>query len=586
MTEAPANPEAAAPPASLTHERSLGFSSSAVFILTILIQGIGYAATFFTSHKIGGTGAAGLMLLSIAGFYLLIASTINGLGDLRIGSAFQFQVARGAKAEDSAGTYFALRLGMVAVLGGVLLAVNLLVPLVTGGNLFIGQISPSTAFFVFGIFLLMPLFWSPGVVYTNLWIARGDSIRAQYPLLIQAIVQTIGLITTTFIATGGNTAFLGVTLSYLAGALASAAFCLPVVLAVSRRPNWVAARRMFLYAWPLIGGLLFQYVLLNTIPFLVQADFPGKLTIFLAANAFRIVILGISGAVAMPLFPHLANLHVRREYEALRRRTWSALRYTAILVVPVTVSMVVYRVNLLDVLNGANYTGGSVPLAILALSAVPAALTQVISTALTSVGRQRLELYLGALQVGLMFGSALLFMPPYAPLGGITITLWRYSVNLGLMNGAAMAVLIAAVGGLALNVYFMERLLAVRIQPRPILLIIASAASSFYAVSLLNNYIDPTHWYTLLLAAVIGFAVYFLVLAGTGEFSRQDVQKVIQMLGLPVRLGTVLGRFCWRVETRDAGEILLNGRDLDSDGHLDQTRGTGMDDSRKQKPGN
>jgi hypothetical protein len=58
------------------------------------------------------------------------------------------------------------------------------------------------------------------------------------------------------------------------------------------------------------------------------------------------------------------------------------------------------------------------------------------------------------------------------------------------------------------------------------------------------------------------------------------VLTVTGMLGLPAALGTLLSRFAWRTETRDAGELLLEGRDELSDEHLDATRHSGMDDGK------
>jgi O-antigen/teichoic acid export membrane protein len=557
--------------------RSVGLSSSVVFLITLGIQGIGYAASFFTSHRVGGMGAAGLTILSISGLYLLVASTLSGLGDLRVGSAYVFYIARGRDPKTITSTYLGLRLGLIAIASAAAFLVAPFLPFVHGSPC--GGLSQGQESLIFGLFLLIPLLWSPGVVYGQLWVARGNSIRGQYPLLVQSIVQTAGLITVSLIATTPQFAIWGIVVAYLLGGVASALYSLPSVIRYTEgSPSAKEARRLFVYAWPLMGGLFLQYVASNTLPFFVNGVSDTAVTIFLAANGFRILLMGMPNAVSVPLFPHLTNLHIRREYEQLRRRTWVALRYTAMLVIPAAVALVVYRSNLLDLLFGGNYvsppscpgsgpapsaplgSSGSTALAILAVSAVPAALAQIILTALNSVGRQRLELYLQALQVVLLVGVALLVLPPYSVLG-----------NWGLA-GAAWAILVSSIGALILNTYFLERILAVRIQPRPILAIVASAAVSFLVISRLNTIINPTHWYTLGFALVLGFGAYFLVLSLTGELSGTDVKQIVSYLGLPPRLGVILAKLCRRSETRDAGEILLGGRDTESDDTLDATR--------------
>jgi O-antigen/teichoic acid export membrane protein len=231
------------------------------------------------------------------------------------------------------------------------------------------------------------------------------------------------------------------------------------------------------------------------------------------------------------------------------------------IVVPAAVAIVVYRTPLLNTLFvGTTYAGGALPLAVLAASAIPAALSVIILTALSSVGRQRLDLYLTALQVVVLLAIAFLFLPPFAPLG-----------NLGLM-GAAIAVLASSLAGFALNVYFVERALAIRVQPRPIAAIVLSAAASFFVVSRLNAYISPSRWYILFPAILLGFAAYFLVLSATGELSRRDVVRLAHYVGLPRSVGALFARLCWNVDGRDDEAVLVDEEAAESDERLDATR--------------
>jgi len=85
------------------------------------------------------------------------------------------------------------------------------------------------------------------------------------------------------------------------------------------------------------------------------------------------------------------------------------------------------------------------------------------------------------------------------------------------LTGATFAVLLASAAALALNVWFMERLLAVRIQVRPIATIALSAGLAFLAVSRLNAYISVSRAYLLVVALVLAFGVYGIVLIVTGS---------------------------------------------------------------------
>ena len=555
------------PPPRLSHERPLGLSSSMVFLIGVLIQGVGFAGNYFIAHHIG-IFYPGQTAIGLAGLFLTIGSTINGLGDLRIGSAFTFFVARGRDPDEMTGTYVILRMSMIAAVSLGLFALAPLFFFTQGAStcppstgVCTLTIPASESVAVLGLFLITPLLWSPGMIYSQLWVARGDSVRSQTPLLVQSVVQTAALIVVAFLAPTPTLALWEFAGAYLLGGIASAAVSLPTVIRFTLRFRRAIARGMFAFAWPLMGGLILAYVWTNSPPFFVATLGAGAVAIFLAANGFLVLLLGLHAAVSVPLFPHLTNLHVRREYEQLRRRTWAALRYTAMIMIPAAIAMIVYRGPLISTLFVATtYSSGAVPLAVLAASAVPAGFSQIILTALTSVGRQRLDLYLTAVQVVVLLAIILLVLPPYAPLG-----------NLGL-DGAAIAILISSLAGLALNVYFMERILAVRIRLRPIGAIVLSASVSFLVVGRLNSYINPSGWYILIPAILLGFAAYYLVLALTGELSQQDVTALVGFLGLPAPLGRFFARFCWRAETRDAGELLTNGGDASSDVRLDATR--------------
>ncbi len=587
----------------LSHERPLGISSSLVFLISVLIQGIGFVGNYFIAHHIGGYNS-GLTVIGVAGLFLTIASTINGLADLRVGSAYTYYIARGRDPAELTGTYTGLRLGMVALTCISLLALAPLLYFTQGayscvhsaattivpqcaslgpGYTWALTLPPSIELAALGLFLLVPILWSPGTIYTQLWIARGDSARSQIPLLLQSIVQTSVLITLAFITPLPEVAVFGFAAAYVLGGVASAVYSLPAVLRLSHRFQGGEARRMFTFAWPLMGGLVLAYIWTVAPTFLVSTFSPSAVTFFLASNGFRVLLLGLPVAISTPLFPHLTNLHVRREYEALRRRTWAALRYTAMVVVPAAIAMVVYRSPLLNTLFVHSYAVyGQYSMAILAVSAVPAAFSQIILTALTSVGRQRLDLYLQTTQVAVLLVAGFLLLPPYGPFAGDLATLTG-SPTSGVVAGASFAVLLSSLAGFGVNTLFMERILAVRIQPRPIITITFSAAVSFAALSVLNDYINPNRWFILIPAILLGFLVYYVVLALTGEMSKQDARSIPRWLGLPAALGGLLAVVCWRNEPRDAGELLTGELGERSDLNLDQTRNRETGDSNLRR---
>lgn len=525
------------PAASASRFGSVGLNSTGVFVITIAIQLLGYIPTHFFAQHVGsaaGPGGTypGQAVLGTFQLFLLIASSINMVGDLRIGTAFVFFVARGEKPEVGTGTYLVLRFVMVAIAGAFVLAVAAPAGWTTYQDLGI-----------FALWMLLPVLWSISTVYSQLLAAQSRSTQGQVPSLVESVVRVSAL---TFVAVGSlslattqfSSLLLPITACYLVGAGASALYSFPAVWRHTRRFRGDVARRLFGFAWPLMGSLLLLYFATTLIQFIVVAEYgTGSYNVFLSANGFRILALAIPAAVAVPLFPHLTGLHRRRDYEVLRHRTWAALRYTAMVSIPTAMTLVIYRVNFENTLYASAYAGAATCLALLAISAVPASLSQIIGTALNSVGRQRLELYLTSVQFTVLVVACGLLMKP---------------LNLGGLNGynaAGTAVLLSAVSALAVNTYFMERLLGVRIHLTSVATLTGSAIVSFLVVAQFNSHIPVARFYQLLAGVVLGFTVYAFVLAAVGELSKKDVELIVGALGLPRSVGRGLSKLCWRVES-------------------------------------
>jgi O-antigen/teichoic acid export membrane protein len=516
---------ATTPPAVPQQALSLTLSSSAVFAASVATQVIGFIASLYLYKHIG-VSTSGQVLLGTVQFFLLIGSSINGVGDLRLGTAYTYFLARGRPATDMTTVYLVVRMMMVGLAG---LFIFLIAPLSIGGS----QIATgSVALTSLGIFVALPLLWSFSTVYNQLFIGVGNSLKAQYPGLIEAIARMPFLI---FVAYYDHT-MLGLTLAYVAGATASTIYAAPAVIRRMRRFQRAEATRMFRFAWPLMGSLMLAYLVTNLVPLLVAHLGAQDLSIFLAANGFRILVLSLPAAVVTPLFPYIAGLHKQEKYEAVREGTWQALRYSSILLVPGVVALVTYRTNFLNIFANRLYaTPGAIPLAILVAGALPLALSQIMQSSLNAIGRQRLELYLTSTQVVVLFATAFLLLPPYGILPSSD----------GLIS-ASIAVLLSSIAALVLNTYFLETLIRVRIQPLSIARITLSAAIAFGVISQLNRFLPVSMWYQLLGVVLLCFAVYFVVLALVGELSKQDVRRIGRSMGLPKRLYNLLARLCWR----------------------------------------
>ena len=551
----------------------LTVSSGGVFAVSLLVQLIGVVGSIFLYKQM--LGVAGAAIIGTAQFFLLIGSSINGVGDLRLGTAYTYFLARGKSPLANTGTYFGVRVVMVGAAGLILFVIA---PLsIVGHQIAVGPAEITSL----GIFLALPILWSFSTVYNSMFIGLGNSLKAQYPSLVEALVRLPVL----FYVAYHVKSVEGITAAYAVGATSSALFSLPALYPRLRKVSRAEAMHLFRFAWPLMGSLLLTYMVTNMVPLIINAGLGHtELSIFLAANGWRVLVLSLPLAVTTPLFPYLAGMHQRGDHEAVRRGTWQALRYASMLLVPGVIALVTYRYTFLNTFSNRLYaTGGALPLAILVAGALPLALSQIIQSSINAIGRQRLELYITSTQVVALFAAIFLLMPPW---GVVRVLPGRFDPSLlaacapwsssggcltrppgelvhlftgqygGIIAGS-VAVLLSSCAALGLNTYFMETLIRVHIDPLSIVRITFSAAMSFASLSFINRGrpFPVTDGVQLLAAVVIGFAVYFLVLAGVGELTRDDVRRIGASLSLPARFLSILARLCWKASPPDLAPV-------------------------------
>lgn len=531
--------------------RSIGLNSTGVFVVSVLVQVVGVIATIvlyrllpphFAGIGLPASACAPLgpvyghafSLLAAAALFLLIAASVNQLADLRMGTAYIYFIARGHPARQLSGTFIALRFALIATGSLIVLAIA---PMFLNLHAWNPNCGVGDVYVPFVVFMALPSLMTISTFYNQYYVGVGQSIRAQYPMLVESLFRTGALILAALFFPN----IWGLTVAYAVGVVASATFCAPTLIRMLGPPLWAEVRRLFDYAAPLMGGLVLQYIVANITPFLLLGLLGATLgqtsiAVFGPVNGFRILLLAIPLAIAVPLFPNLSALHAKGSIDAIRRRTWRALRYTAMLLIPGTVALVVYRVTFLNIFfNAAIVSSGQLPLALLAVSAFAYGLAQVMTVALNAVGRQKLELYLSALQAAILLGASVVLIPLYQ------------------LTGSAIAILLASVAALALNAAYTERYIGIRVQLRPILTIFGSAAATFLVLSRINSLVSIRNSAALIAFVLIGFVVYALVLAAVGELSQQDVRILSSSIGLPDRVGRALARLCWR---KEAGGVL------------------------------
>ncbi len=550
-------------------------ATAAVFLVAVGGQFLGWIATkvFFFQVAYGGACAAnvstcpGLNFLGTATLYLLISTGIASLADLRLSSAYTYFAARGGDLKVLSGAYLTFRLASMSAVAVAfaLLAPEFGFPLEAHG-------------LPLYLFLAVPLLETPSFVYSWGHVARGDAARGQVPFLVEAVVRTSLLVVVALQYTQSTVNISMVTYmaaAYVVGASASALYCLGYLSTIRLRHFGHALRTMFTFSAPLMGAMFLTYTVGTITPFFVAYYLNNaQLQIFAVANAFFILLMFLPNAITVPLFPDMASLHIRGEDQEIRRRTRKGLRFTVMLLAPVVVAVVVFRVNLLNILYSnvvatGGFVSGATALIFLAVATVPQSIFRIMGTVLDAVGQQRREFYLSAVQLGVMVALLYLLVPsrPGFPLSwGVT--------------GAGVAILGAALAGLGMNAIWLHRYVGVHLDLKPYAVILGGASLTFLLFSrdfshlanlglralpqagalrlfsrtvpeLFLAYPPVQEVLVLLLVLAGGVVVYAAVLIATGELSRRDALTLAASVGLPRSLAEDIAQLCWREGDED-----------------------------------
>ena len=577
---APAAPKPGADaPAPVTSK--FAFSTLIVFLNAVLGQLMGWVATheiFILDIPRSGT-PPGLAYMGIATFYLLISSMIYTLGDLRVGTAYGFFVARGGNTKNLTGAYLAFR---VLSLGGVAVVFGVLTPILA--PLFGISPAPGVGWLPLDLFLFLPLLETPSVIYSSLRASRGNAAAGIWPFVVENTLRAAGLVVVAFLwtfdpakaGTQLNLVFVHPTVQLVTSSNAGMILDIAIAYVVAASVPFVGIlvhsryakhgglytgiqfrgagneiRSMLIFAAPLMGAMFLTYAVSSLPPFFVAAFLPSQaIQTFAVANAFLLLLMFLPNAITVPLFPDMASLFVRGEHRELRRRTRKSMRWTVLILAPAILAAIVFRKILLnDMYSSIVSTGSndaSIALAILAASALPQALFRITGSVLDAVGQQKRELYLSTVQLMVLSGSLIAFLWRTSPLHGLGVT------------GAAIAVLLSTSAGFLSNAWFLHRYVQVHPSPRPYITIFVAAAATFLIFSRTavgdfgSLFHDPSlaipvsSTPVFVLTVLAGTVLYAVLLAAVGELTKEDVLELGGSLGLPKSVPRFLARFCWR----------------------------------------
>lgn len=165
-----------------------------------------------------------------------------------------------------------------------------------------------------------------------------------------------------------------------------------------------------------------------------------QIGIYSIASALALIIGIFPGSVISIFLPHIAELYGKGDRKGMENVSGTAVRWNALLSVPITIIMVLFAAEMLQMFYGSAYIPGAFVLMALSTGFFIRQLSSVQGTILASMRIVKVELYAAVVSLFLNFALGWLLIPTYG------------------MNGAAAAFLVSLAAVSILIVYYCKKL--------------------------------------------------------------------------------------------------------------------------------
>ena len=467
--------------------------STLSLFFTVLITVIGFISTMLFSHILGKD------LMGV--YYLFVAyyGIFNMIGDGGFGQAAVKRISEGKEQNEYLTAYACLRGLLIVVSTLILLTISPLLIDLQEYNIVLCIIITIAAA-AFGNTITMGVYGLGHVGVKNVGVGIGELAR---------IIIQIGTVLLGFSVYG----LIG---GYVAGIVISGLLCIKYFTFRPARFGFRHIRSLFVYGfWIFListGSLAFSYA--DTI-FVGYFMTNGDVGVYRTAFQFTTAAAFITAAIAPTLTPKISRWSKDNDWEKIAPPVSRGITFGLILAMPVLFGGVFLADKLLYYFYGADFAAGAVACCILFAVQIVSVFTTFLGTALTASDHARQSFYATATAAVINIILNCIFIPLFGINGAALATLISYSVN---------ALLIA---------YFLKRYITVRIEKRPILNIIISAAVMGLFVFVYKLFVPLDNVILTLIPVAVGAVIYFFLLFKIDRGIRDEIAGMVTTLGLP-----------------------------------------------------
>ena len=460
---------------------------------TVLTTVIGFFSTMLFSHILGKD------LMGV--YYLFIAyfGIFNMIGDGGFGQAAVKRIAEGNNQNAYLTAYVCLR--------GILMVISTLV-LITLSPLFVDLKEYELVFWI--ILALVAAYFGQTLTRGVMGLGHIGVYSVGYGIseLVRIIIQIMAVLI-------GYSVY-GLIGGYIIGIILSGIFCIKYFTFKPAKFRIHHIKSLFIYGfWIFListGSTVFAYA--DTI-FIGYFMTNGDVGVYRTAFQFTTLSAFIALAFQQTLTPKISNWSANNQWEKIAPPVSRGITFALILAVPVFTGGLLLADKLLYYFYGADFAAGAVACTILLLVQVISVFITLLGVALTASDHARQSFYATATAAVINILLNCMLIPILGINGAAVATLISYSVN---------AILIA---------HFLKRYITVKIEKRPILNIIISAAVMGLFVFIYKLFVPLDNIIMTLIPVCVGAVIYFFLLFKIDRGIRDEIAGMVTTLGLP-----------------------------------------------------
>jgi O-antigen/teichoic acid export membrane protein len=485
---------------------------SLLIMISNLVNGmLAFVALYYISRDMGPEA------YGIIGFAMGFVGLFTILTDLGFNSAHIKRVSEGKEMGTCIGTYlisklFFMLLLIVAVIGAIAV-----------WKFFLGRgFESSTQELAVYIIIAYYAVNSIGTFFSNTYTATKEIAKAQIPLVAGAVGRTIAIIVVAFSGLGALALAWAYVLGEVIFLIASSLFFrgFPV-----KKPTRECFKDYTIFAMPLILVGISYTIVTNVDRVLIQL-FWSSIEVGYYFACYRIVqfLLVAASAVGTLLLPTISGYHSREDIESIKRTVFLSERYISMTVFPIVIGIVVLAEPTVRILLSSSFYQAIPILMVLPFFVILEALSQpymyeVIGMNKPVLARNRILIILG---ITVFFD--LILIPKNIHSLGLTLFGWG-------AVGASVATVIGYTAGLVYCRYASWKLAKNPFNPRILLHLLAAGIMGIIVYELMS-FFPIQRWYILLGFAVFGLGIYLFILFILREFTRKDLDFVLDLLNI------------------------------------------------------